>query len=256
MSMIKTIISHEDVKQRRIFKKDGDKYLRVSEFYYNTIQGEGIHIGVPAAFLRLQGCPLTCGYCDTHEVWSHGSPYTYQELFALIDRTDLVEKLKFGQHLVLTGGSPLFQQVPLAEFLFLFKTRYSFKPFIEIENECILEPEGIHRYIDCWNNSPKLSSSGVLFKRRHKPEVIKKLSSFNNSWFKFVIDGEEDWEEILEYFILPSLIEREQIILMPKGATVEELESNKLMVVDMAVKHNVRYSSREHIVLWNKKVGV
>jgi organic radical activating enzyme len=95
-----------------------------------------------------------------------------------------------------------------------------------------------------------------LFKRRHNPPVIKYLSDLPNSWFKFVIDCEEDWEEILEYFILPSLIKREQIILMPKGATLEELMSNRLMVAELAVKHNVRYCSREHIVLWNKKVGV
>ena len=254
--MIKTIISHEDVKERRIFKKDGDKFLRVSELYYNTIQGEGINIGMPAAFLRLQGCPLTCAYCDTHQVWSHGSPYTYTELFNLIDKTDFVEKLKFGQHLVLTGGSPLYQQERLYEFLFMFKAIYRFKPYIEVENECILRPEGISHYIDCWNNSPKLSSSGVTFRRRYQPDIIRQLSSYPNSWFKFVIESEADWEEILEFFILPSLIKREQIILMPKGATLEELESNRLLVAELAVKYNLRYSSREHIVLWNKKIGV
>ena len=59
--------------------------LNISEQFY-SIQGEGRTVGVPALFLRLQGCNLTCGgkktvltgnkqdgaswRCDTIEVWT------------------------------------------------------------------------------------------------------------------------------------------------------------------------------------------
>lgn len=82
------------------------------------------------------------------------------------------------------------------------------------------------------------------------------LSSLPNSWFKFVVSNEGEWNEIEEFYLKPGLIEKTQVILMPKGATREELFVNREIVVDMAIKHSVRYCSREHIVLWDKKTGI
>ena len=43
---------------------------------------------------------------------------------------------------------------------------------------------------------------------------------------------------------------------MPEGATREELKKNREFVVDMAITNNVRYCTREQIVLWDNKIGV
>ncbi|MDF1532664.1 MAG: 7-carboxy-7-deazaguanine synthase QueE, partial [ANME-2 cluster archaeon] len=32
---------------------------------FNSIQGEGIFTGMRQVFVRFQGCPLHCDYCDT-----------------------------------------------------------------------------------------------------------------------------------------------------------------------------------------------
>lgn len=32
---------------------------------FQTIQGEGVFTGLPAIFVRLQGCPVGCPWCDT-----------------------------------------------------------------------------------------------------------------------------------------------------------------------------------------------
>lgn len=37
---------------------------------FETIQGEGVYTGVPAIFLRLQGCPIGCPWCDTQHTWA------------------------------------------------------------------------------------------------------------------------------------------------------------------------------------------
>ena len=103
--MIKQIIAANSHPDKRIFQKDGSKYLNISEFYYDTIQGEGIYIGQPAAFLRLKGCTMDCVYCDSKEVWRHGCPYTFTELFELMP-LHFIMQLRAGQHLVFTGGSP------------------------------------------------------------------------------------------------------------------------------------------------------
>jgi len=218
----------------------GELYLNVSEFYCDTIQGEGIYTGCPAAFLRLTG-----------------EPYLFPELFRLMEATDLIGKFVIGHHLVITGGSPLLQQDQIVLFLAEFVNRYGFLPFIEIENECIFLPHSdLLDVVECWNNSPKLSSSGVKKRKRYKKSILQTMSSLSTSWFKFVIECEEDWEEIRMDFLEPGLIKRSQVILMPLGATRKELFENQEMVVEIAVKHGVRYCSREHIVLWDKNTGV
>jgi len=232
-------------------------FLNVSEFFFDTIQGEGINAGHPAAFLRLMGCTLNCQWCDTTEVWRQGNSYTFPELFTMMEEYGLIDKLYKGQHLVLTGGSPLRQQIDLIEFFIDFSKRYKFLPYVEIENECTLPPHPIFsNFIHCWNNSPKLSNSGNSGIARYKPHILSQLAALKNSWFKFVVDSEEDWKEIQKDFLFVGIIKKEQIILMPKGATREELSKNALIAVQMAVQYGVRYCTREHIVLWNKQTGV
>ena len=252
--IVKTLIS-TGAKAYKPFVRRADKFfLNVSEFYCDTIQGEGIYIGQPAAFLRLQGCIFSCVYCDTKEVWKYGLPYSYGELFELMEEFFLIDKFAKGQHLVITGGSPLLQQQKIWEFITRFTYFYHFKPFIEVENECVIMPsQAILPMVNCWNNSPKLESSLVDFDARYKPEVIKFMSSLDNSWFKFVIANSDDWDEIEAGFLMPKLIKREQ---MPEGDTREKLERHKNLTLEMAIENNVRYSTREHINLWNKKVGV
>lgn len=36
---------------------------------FETIQGEGYFTGVPSIFVRLQGCPVGCSWCDTKHTW-------------------------------------------------------------------------------------------------------------------------------------------------------------------------------------------
>jgi 7-carboxy-7-deazaguanine synthase len=233
-----------------------DRFINVSEFFCDTIQGENF-VGWPSAFLRVQHCTMNCKYCDTLEVWRFGNPYTFDELFRLIEEADLIRKFKEGQRLVLTGGSPLLQQDKLILFLHEFIQKYKFKPYIEIENEAAIMPKDeFFELIDCWNNSPKLQSSCINRNIRFQPAILKKLSSLKNSWFKFVVSLEEDWKEIREEFLDTGLIKKRQVVLMPLGATRDELSKNREFVLNMAVRENVRYSTREHIVLWDKKTGV
>jgi 7-carboxy-7-deazaguanine synthase len=247
------------IKQNPDFSKkvEGVNKLSISELFCDTIQGEGVSTGVSSTFLRLQGCTLKCTWCDTLSVWPNGNEYSFDEIFELFESVGLIKRLREGQHLILTGGSPLKQQEQLYKFLLEFESRYEFLPFIEIENEGVLVPnDWMISLIDQWNNSPKLANSGMKERVRYKPEILRQLSSFDNSWFKFVVECDEDWEEINEFFIVPDLIKKSQIILMPQGQTQEELNISRPIAADMAIKYGVRFSDRLHITLWNKRTGV
>lgn len=236
-------------------KVEGENKLAISEMFSDTIQGEGVNAGMISTFLRLQGCTLECVWCDTLEVWRFGNEYSFDEIFELFESVDLINKFREGQSLVLTGGSPVKQQKQLVLFIIAFKEKYGFKPHIQIENECTIMPiQSLIDIVDVWNNSPKLSNSGMKEKARFKPEIINKISLLPNSWFKFVIANHEDWKEI-ERDYLP-FMRKKQIILMPEGVTQEELSKNREWVADMAIEHGVRYCDRLHVILWNKKTGV
>lgn len=233
-----------------------NQFIDVAEFFCDTIQGENF-VGWPTAFLRVQHCTNHCIWCDSQAVWKFGNPYTFDELFELMEKADLIRKFKEGQHLALTGGSPVLQQKKLVPFIDMFINRYKFKPFIEIENECTRMPsDELISFVDLWNNSPKLSMSGNPYQIRYRPDVLQKLSSLNNSWFKFVVSQESDWEEILRDYLVKQLIKRDQIVLMPLGGSREELELNREFTLNLAIRENVRYTTREHVVVWNKMTGV
>ncbi len=143
------------------------------------------------------------------------------------------------------------------QFIVEFAENYGFKPFIEVENECVIMPsEGMINITDQWNNSPKLENSGNRKVARYEPEVLKKLSELDNSYFKFVISEGSDWDEIELDFLQPGLICREQIILMPCGETREALTQTREMTAEIAINEGVRFSDRLHVTLWDKKTGV
>ena len=252
--MIKQLIEAFPLTERSAL---GHSTLRISEFYYDTIQGEGISVGCPAVFLRLQGCILNCSFCDTQAVWKEGNPYTYDELLTMMEEVHVIKKLQEEYHLVITGGSPLMQQEHLLAFISRMMRKYYFRPYIEIENECVILPHSLMiYYVSQWNNSPKLTNSGVRKEARYKPKVISAMASLENSWFKFVISSKEDWKEIENEFLQPELISKHQVILMPMGETPEEVVKHRELTVNLAIDNGVRYCSREHIMIWGKKTGI
>lgn len=73
--------------------------MLVNEIFY-SIQGEGVHTGVPAVFVRFSGCNLKCGFCDTDHF--SGTVMTEEEI---------VERVKAfpATTVIITGGEPSLQ---------------------------------------------------------------------------------------------------------------------------------------------------
>lgn len=76
--------------------------LKVHEIFY-SLQGESSRIGLPTVFVRLTGCPLRCGYCDTAYAFQGGENLTQEEIVAQV--------ASYGtRYVTVTGGEPLAQK--------------------------------------------------------------------------------------------------------------------------------------------------
>jgi 7-carboxy-7-deazaguanine synthase len=86
--------------------------LPVMEQFY-TLQGEGVHQGKAAYFIRLGGCDVGCVWCDVKESWdSEKHPQWNVETLA-----DQAAQFP-GEIVVITGGEPLLHDLgPLTEAL-------------------------------------------------------------------------------------------------------------------------------------------
>jgi 7-carboxy-7-deazaguanine synthase len=79
--------------------------LRISEIFY-SLQGETSRVGLPTVFVRLTGCPLRCGYCDTAYAFYSGEVMTLAAIMAQVASHQ-------AQYVTVTGGEPLAQKTCL-----------------------------------------------------------------------------------------------------------------------------------------------
>lgn len=77
---------------------------------FTSFQGEGVHMGRRAHFIRLQGCDLRCPWCDSSDTWSgQRQTMSAEDLAAGIPENSLV---------IVTGGEPtLHDLMPLTAAL-------------------------------------------------------------------------------------------------------------------------------------------
>lgn len=98
---------------------------------FETIQGEGSFTGQPSIFIRLQGCPVGCSWCDTKHTWeielddqvsksvmlaksqetSQWADFSVEAMLSLVK-----EKGYKAKHIVITGGEPcMVDLIPLCD---------------------------------------------------------------------------------------------------------------------------------------------
>jgi len=100
-----------------IQKKDTETPLREVEYPlmedFYTLQGEGLHTGKPAYFIRLAGCDVTCWWCDVKDSWD-------ADRHPRIKAGDIVSRAAGSNApiAVITGGEPLLHDLgPLTKLL-------------------------------------------------------------------------------------------------------------------------------------------
>src|SRR4051812_25862021 len=76
--------------------------LRITEIFF-SLQGETSRTGLPTVFIRLTGCPLRCGYCDTAYAFHGGETMTVASILDAMARYST-------RYVTVTGGEPLAQK--------------------------------------------------------------------------------------------------------------------------------------------------
>jgi len=84
-----------------VIASDAQSPLRITEIFY-SLQGETSTVGLPTVFVRLTGCPLRCGYCDTAYAFQGGQRMT---LDSILDEVAIHKP----RYVTVTGGEPLAQ---------------------------------------------------------------------------------------------------------------------------------------------------
>ena len=165
--------------------------MKVNEIFY-SIQGEGRYLGVPAVFVRTQGCSAHCPFCDSASTWSESTvDMSIKDI--LLD----VNRARRGDCslIVVTGGEPTEQ-----EDLYRFAEEALYNGY-----RCHLETNGsddiIRGYFDWVVCSPKEAY------KFNVPQGIDEL--------KYVIGAGDDINKIIPAGIRDKF--RGRIWLQPKA---------------------------------------
>lgn len=233
--------------------------LPINELFY-SLQGEGKLAGTPSVFIRTSGCNLRCWFCDSyHTSWE--PTHSWLDIDTIVDRvTDHTE----ADHVVVTGGEPLIhdETVDLLERL----NAAGYHTTVETNGTIYRDAP-----IDLISISPKLANSTPTPEkdpknngewadqhedRRIDIDTLCQLVETYDTQLKFVVTGRDDMPEINQLIdqlrnAADALIPDTDVLLMPEGATQDQLAETRTVTAEVAMEHGYQYTPRLHVNLWN-----
>lgn len=223
---------------------------------FSSIQGEGVSAGCECVFVRLSQCNLHCVWCDTPYTWNFFDT-GYQHPKGKFDREsesmelgllEIVSEIKQydPRRVVITGGEPLLQQARIVELCSILKEEeasYCFE--IETNGTIAPAPEVIET-IDQFNVSPKLAHSQNSLSIRRREKALKLFGGLQNAFFKFVLQSENDIDEVLQ-IVDDFSLNRDRVFLMPEGTNSTALQMKSDWLTNLCRDHKFRFSDRLHI---------
>lgn len=205
--------------------------VMVKEIYL-SLQGESSHQGLLCAFVRLTGCHLRCGYCDSEFAFRGGT--------RLENRDVVAQVLGLGAPRVeVTGGEPLLQPgvYPLMEAFLAEGLTVLLETSGAIDVRLV--PASVHKIVDL-----KTPSSGESDRND-----IRNFASMNaNDELKFVIGSREDFD----YSV--AMIRKHRLDQRPFGllfSTVfNRLSPQQLAGWVIEARLPVRFQLQQHKYIW------
>jgi 7-carboxy-7-deazaguanine synthase len=209
--------------------------LRITEIFH-SLQGESTLVGLPTVFVRLTGCPLRCGYCDTAYAFQGGE-------WMLLD--EIMQQVSTHQprYVTVTGGEPLAQKNCLPLLTRLCDAGYT----VSLETSGALDisetDPRVIRVMDL-----KTPGSGEL--ERNLYENIDQLQPHDQ--LKFVICSQADYQWAKQKIAGYTLNERCAVLLSPAH---EQQDARELAEWILADRLPVRLQLQLHKYLWDNKPG-
>ena len=210
--------------------------LKITEIFY-SLQGEARNVGVPTVFIRLTGCPLRCGYCDTAYAFSGGE---------WLDITSIIETVRKYKttHVTVTGGEPLAQKNCIALLAQLCDLNY----------DVSLETSGAIAVDDVDKRVVKVLDVKTPTSKESAKNKLENFSLLNeDDQIKFVICDENDYrwsKQFIEDNQLNSICE---ILFSPSHG---QLDAATLAAWVLKDQLNVRFQIQLHKYLWGDVPGV
>ncbi len=208
---------------------------RITEIFY-SLQGETRTIGLPTVFVRLTGCPLRCGYCDTEYAFYGGEK---REISDIVDEVRSYNP----RYVTVTGGEPLAQKT--CHELLSILCDHGFE--VSLETSGAIDISNIDPRVICVMDL-KTPASGEESKNRYKN--IESLKTQDQ--VKFVICDRNDYDWACQKMTEYNLVERCEILFSPIHG---KLEPTKL--ADWIIEDNlaVRMQIQMHKYLWGDEQG-
>ena len=209
--------------------------LRITEIFL-SLQGEARDAGWPSVFVRLTGCPLRCGYCDTAYAFHGGD---WHEVDAI-----LAEVASHGvRHVCVTGGEPLAQKRCIGLLEQLCDAGY----IVSLETSGAVDISAVDprvsRVLDI-----KTPGSGEV--ARNLWSNIALLTAHDQ--VKFVICDRADFDWACGIVAEHRLDERCEVLFSPSFG---QLPASDLADWIVAERPPVRYQLQLHKILWNDEPG-
>lgn len=210
--------------------------LRITEIFY-SLQGETRTVGLPTVFVRLTGCPLRCGYCDSEYAFKGGEWMTLSDIKAKVAAYQ-------PRFVTVTGGEPLAQPECLALLRELCDAGYG----VSLETSGAMSIADVDPRVDVVMDIKTPASQEVDKNLWQNLDYIQP-----HHQIKFVICNEADYDWSRALLTEHKLAEKCEILFSP---SYEDISPTQL--AEWIVRDNlpVRFQMQLHKALWGDKPGV
>ena len=210
--------------------------LRIFEIFH-SLQGESSRVGLPTVFVRLTGCPLRCGYCDTEYAFHGGSTQSFDEILARVASYQ-------AQYVCVTGGEPLAQKGCHELLKMLCDSGYK----VSIETSGARDISQVDQRVSVIMDI-KTPGSGEASKNLWSN--VAALSAKDEVKFVLVDRTDYDWaKQILGQY---DLTQKCPVLFSPVYKTLPPADLAAWVLEDHLP---VRMQVQLHKILWGEKAGV
>ncbi len=209
--------------------------VKLTEIFL-SLQGESSLAGWPTVFVRLTGCPLRCGYCDTAYAFTGGQWHSLDEILARVASHGV-------RHVCVTGGEPLAQKSSLPLLARLCDAGY----VVSLETSGAIDIAEVDprviRVVDI-----KTPDSGE--QARNRWENLPLLTAKDQ--VKFVLCSRADYEWARDIVARHALADRCTVLFSPVHPQLPPRDLADWIVAD---RLPVRFQFQLHKMLWGDKPG-